>query len=83
MANEMRFFVPEENYEEVKKVIRGTETLRFDYNPFKLDGRYQISISGNLGDLKIVSDYLSLIEKPKVEKKRGFLERLVNAFWLG
>jgi len=82
MTNTDEFFVPEENYDEIKGVIRSCPTLRFNYNPIKLGGKYQVSISGNTEHLKIVSDYLILVEKPKIEKKKGLLERLAGAFGL-
>ncbi len=83
MDNEMEFFVPEGNYEEIKKLIRSCKSLRFKYNPRQLNGRYQISISGSVEDFNIIDGYMALLEKPKVEKKKGLLERISSAFGLG
>jgi len=78
MSEGRTFFVPEKNYEEAKKLIRNFSSLCFDYNPIQLDGRYQISISGNPRDLEIVDKYLSLIEKPIIGKRKGLLEKLLD-----
>ena len=75
----MSFFILEENYGEVKKIIRGCSSLRFDYNPVQLNGEYRISISGSHEHLNIINAYLAKIEKLKTEKKKGLLEKLADA----
>ncbi|MEK6760448.1 MAG: hypothetical protein AABX93_00840 [Nanoarchaeota archaeon] len=85
MAGQYKFFVPKENYEEAKRLIRNLPSLRFDYNPIDLGSRYQICVSGDDKELGIIQDYSALMDslrKNMPEKKKGFLERIAGAFGL-
>ncbi|HJZ18987.1 MAG TPA: hypothetical protein VJ208_02680 [Candidatus Nanoarchaeia archaeon] len=77
---EKTFLIPEERYPETKTMIRSLSSLRFKHNPHKFGNKYQISVSGEVCDMNLLNDYLALIEKPKAEKKRGFLERFFS-YW--
>jgi len=79
----MIFHTSHDNLVKVQRTMRNLPSLRFSFSPYLSDRRnqkYHVGISGNVGDMNSLSAYLAEIEKPKIEKKRSFLEKIADVF---
>ncbi len=77
------FYTSHDNLVKVQRTMKDLSSLRFSFSPYISDRRnqkYHVGISGNAGDMNSLSAYLAEIEKPKVEKKKSFLEKLTGIF---
>ena len=73
--NKMSFYIPAEDLEGTKKVIRSLDSLRFIYNPLQLGDQCNIYLSGSSEDMNKLHKHLEKYS-PREEPKPSFRNKL-------